>query len=305
MRRGCTNTSARTTTAAPAASAGTKWRRQARARWAWCWGCELLRAALFATMVAFIVSLTTSAWRRARRARASPRSRCLTRTSRRRRSWRPASFSHRRAEPSERLHDALPAFCRVAATLTPSSDSDIKIEVWLPAPRTAGTASCRRSATAAGRAVVSYASLAQAVAAGYAGASTDTGHVGNTAAFAIGHPEKVVDIGYRAVHEMTVKAKADRQRLLRRAREALDLERLLASAAARASPRPSATPRTSTPSSPARPRSTGCACTARGWPSTSARTPARDGYITPDKYPAIHEAMLERVRRARTASKTA
>ena len=31
----------------------------------------------------------------------------------------------------------LPAFCRVAATLTPSSDSDIKIEVWLPAPAVA------------------------------------------------------------------------------------------------------------------------------------------------------------------------
>ena len=28
---------------------------------------------------------------------------------------------------------SLPAFCRVQATLTPSSDSDIKIEVWLPA----------------------------------------------------------------------------------------------------------------------------------------------------------------------------
>src|SRR5215475_6429921 len=27
----------------------------------------------------------------------------------------------------------LPAFCRVAATLKPSSDSNIKIEVWLPA----------------------------------------------------------------------------------------------------------------------------------------------------------------------------
>src|SRR5215467_11416533 len=27
----------------------------------------------------------------------------------------------------------LPSFCRVAATLTPSSDSDIKIEVWMPA----------------------------------------------------------------------------------------------------------------------------------------------------------------------------
>src|SRR5262245_63377089 len=27
----------------------------------------------------------------------------------------------------------LPAFCQVAATLKPTSDSDIKIEVWLPA----------------------------------------------------------------------------------------------------------------------------------------------------------------------------
>ena len=27
----------------------------------------------------------------------------------------------------------LPEFCRVAATLAPTSDSDIKIEVWLPA----------------------------------------------------------------------------------------------------------------------------------------------------------------------------
>jgi feruloyl esterase len=32
--------------------------------------------------------------------------------------------------------------------------------------------------------------------------------VGNTASFALGHPEKVIDIGYRAVHEMTVQAKA-------------------------------------------------------------------------------------------------
>src|SRR6186713_2627739 len=30
-------------------------------------------------------------------------------------------------------YKALGAFCRVAATLTPTSDSDIKIEVWLPA----------------------------------------------------------------------------------------------------------------------------------------------------------------------------
>ena len=39
-------------------------------------------------------------------------------------------------------------------------------------------------------------------------ASTDTGHKGGNALFAIGHPEKLVDFAYRAVHEMTVKAKA-------------------------------------------------------------------------------------------------
>ena len=50
--------------------------------------------------------------------------------------------------------------------------------------------------------------LAGAVAAGYATASTDTGHVGNSGAFALGHPEKVTDFAYRSVHEMTIKAKA-------------------------------------------------------------------------------------------------
>ena len=42
----------------------------------------------------------------------------------------------------------------------------------------------------------------------YATSSTDTGHKGPEAAFAIGHPEKVIDFAYRAVHEMTVKSKA-------------------------------------------------------------------------------------------------
>src|SRR5438046_1715215 len=37
-----------------------------------------------------------------------------------------------------RLFAALPAFCRVSATLTPSHDSDIKIEIWLPLQRPEG-----------------------------------------------------------------------------------------------------------------------------------------------------------------------
>ena len=108
----------------------------------------------------------------------------------------------------------LPAFCRVTATLRPSLDSDIKIEVWLPLANwnskfqgvgngglagfinyTAGRGSIERG-------------MAEALLRGYATASTDTGHIGGTAAPFLGHPEKLVDFAYRAVHEMTVTAKA-------------------------------------------------------------------------------------------------
>ncbi len=105
-----------------------------------------------------------------------------------------------------RAFAALPAFCRVAATLTPSSDSDIKIEVWLPASGWNGKLQSVGNGGWTGS--IPYPSLAAAVSAGYAAAGTDTGHVGNSASFALGHPEKVIDFGYRAVHEMTVKAKA-------------------------------------------------------------------------------------------------
>jgi feruloyl esterase len=49
--------------------------------------------------------------------------------------------------------------------------------------------------------------MAEALKRGYATASTDTGHVGQTAAPFLGHPEKLVDFAYRAVHEMTIRAK--------------------------------------------------------------------------------------------------
>jgi feruloyl esterase len=119
---------------------------------------------------------------------------------------------------------AVPAFCRVAATLRPSSDSDIKVEVWLPAEGWNG----RFQAVGNGGmwARIGYAALAQAVKEGYAAAATDTGHEdkvkpptgieatehpergGGSGAFAFGHPEKLVDWGYRSVHEMTVTSKA-------------------------------------------------------------------------------------------------
>src|SRR5438309_1562368 len=54
---------------------------------------------------------------------------------------------------------------------------------------------------------ISHGELAGPVARGYAAASTDTGHTGSDASWALGHPEKIVDYGHRAIHEMTEKAK--------------------------------------------------------------------------------------------------
>jgi feruloyl esterase len=100
----------------------------------------------------------------------------------------------------------LPAFCRVAATLTPSTDSDIKVEVWMPAAGWNGKFLGVGNGGWSG--AISYGSLAAGVRRGYAAASTDTGHSGGSARFALGHPEKLIDFAWRAVHEMTVQAKA-------------------------------------------------------------------------------------------------
>jgi feruloyl esterase len=100
----------------------------------------------------------------------------------------------------------LPEFCRVAATLKPSTDSDIKVEIWLP------TSSWNRKLEAVGNGgwagVISYSALADSVRAHYASVSTDTGHVGGSGSFALGHSEKLADFSWRSEHEMTVKAKA-------------------------------------------------------------------------------------------------
>lgn len=104
------------------------------------------------------------------------------------------------------VYKTLPAFCRIAATLKPTSDSAIKIEVWMPAMGWNGKLESVGNGAWAG--TISYPALATALAAGYAAASTDTGHEGNNANFIPDHPEKVVDFAYRAVHEMTAASKA-------------------------------------------------------------------------------------------------
>jgi feruloyl esterase len=110
------------------------------------------------------------------------------------------------ASPAAQAFKTLSAFCRVAATLKPTSDSDIKVEVWLPSSGWNGKFQAVGNGGWAG--VISYSAMADAVRAGYASASTDTGHASAGGAFALGHPEKLVDFAWRSEHEMTVKAKA-------------------------------------------------------------------------------------------------
>jgi Tannase and feruloyl esterase len=111
------------------------------------------------------------------------------------------------------LYKMLPAFCRVVAEATPSADSSIKIEVWMPVNGENGGGwngklQGRGNGGFAGE--IAYQQLGVGVFQGYAMAGTDAGHSGEAtyASWALGHPEKVADYGYRGIHEMTRVAKS-------------------------------------------------------------------------------------------------
>ena len=104
-------------------------------------------------------------------------------------------------------YNDVPAFCRVQLRLHPSSDSDIASEVWLPVSGWNGKYVAIGNGIWAGQ--ISYSQMGEPVTRGYVASSTDTGHQGNglDASWAVGHPEKLIDFGYRAVHVTSVAAK--------------------------------------------------------------------------------------------------
>src|ERR1700732_1117458 len=133
--------------------------------------------------------------------------------------------------PGSAAITGLPAFCRVTATLTPSSDSSIKIELWLPESGWNG----RFLGTGGGgfQGIISYNELALGIQGGFAATNSDlgtgssgcnplfcgsNGNQGNVLAIdfgdppnpstgLFGHPERIKDFGYRAIHLMTVRGK--------------------------------------------------------------------------------------------------
>jgi len=101
----------------------------------------------------------------------------------------------------------IPAHCRVQLDLKPSSDSLIKMELWMPTQNWNGKFMGVGNGGFAGSIQGRTGDMPQALRLGYATAGTDTGHQTSGGEWAIGHPEKMIDFGYRATHEMTLKAK--------------------------------------------------------------------------------------------------
>jgi feruloyl esterase len=97
--------------------------------------------------------------------------------------------------------------CRISITLRPSGDSEIKAEVWLPA-RFGWNGKFLMEGGGGLVGSINTEGMTHAVREGYASASTDTGHTGSSGRFALGHPDKITDFAYRAVHQTAIEAKA-------------------------------------------------------------------------------------------------
>jgi len=107
------------------------------------------------------------------------------------------------------------AFCRVAGVAAPTPDSHIGFEIWLPpASRWNGKYQQVGSGSSAGS--IGTGAMQPALEAGYATLATDNGHLtdpgapngANEQAWAVGHPQKMIDFAYRAVHVSALAAQA-------------------------------------------------------------------------------------------------
>ena len=100
--------------------------------------------------------------------------------------------------------------CQIAVTSRPTKVSDIRMEVWIPVGA-AWNGKFVQVGNGGFAGAVPKGSFLGPIKAGYAVSGTDDGHqeaVGTSAAWALGHSEKVIDFGYRALKETTEISKA-------------------------------------------------------------------------------------------------
>jgi feruloyl esterase len=103
----------------------------------------------------------------------------------------------------------LPPYCQVNATIAPTADSSIGVQVWMPTQRYNGRYLGTGNGGYAGGFFQSE--LAQGINNGFATANTDmgaTGAAGVNGDALVGHPEKWKDFGWRATHLMTTFSQA-------------------------------------------------------------------------------------------------
>jgi feruloyl esterase len=117
---------------------------------------------------------------------------------------------------------ALPEYCRVRLLLTPTSDSRINAELWMPTTTWNGRFMAVGNGGFGGS-IQGFAEMQNALRLGYATSGNDTGHDntvdGPNGMFALGHSEKIVDFAYRAMHDMTVTSKSIIQQFYGRAQQ--------------------------------------------------------------------------------------
>jgi len=100
------------------------------------------------------------------------------------------------------------ALCRVQGVARPSSDSEIKWEVWLPQTAAEWTGRMKVNGTGGYAGATPLARLAQDIGDGFVTAGSNMGHDGGeSAAWTLGRPEKVKDWGLRAHYSVATAAK--------------------------------------------------------------------------------------------------
>ncbi len=100
--------------------------------------------------------------------------------------------------------------CKIDVTARPTANSDIRIEVWIP-EGAAWNGRYVQFGNGGFAGQIASRRLEAGAALGYAVAMTDDGHQsseGTDARWALGHPQKVIDYGWRALKETTEAAKA-------------------------------------------------------------------------------------------------
>lgn len=103
----------------------------------------------------------------------------------------------------------LPAFCLVKGQATPSSDSLVNFELWVPSAE-AWNGKLVTTGNGGYSPNLNYGDMAYAMRQGYAAMGGDTGHQSsdpNQMFWGVGHPEKIVDWGTRSIHAITVPGK--------------------------------------------------------------------------------------------------